>query len=51
MENCTQKAPCIVKITVIKHFKMVFLNICIYAYKTPFRKSGHIYSQAGAHQL
>ena len=42
MENCVQEAPCIVKITVIKYFKMVFLNIRICMYKTPSRKSGHI---------
>ena len=42
MENCVQETLCIVKIIVIKHFKTVFLNICICAYKTAFHKSSHI---------
>ena len=39
VEEYTQAAPCIL----IEYFKMVFLNIYNYTYKTPFRKSSHTY--------
>ena len=39
-----EEALSILKIHSIQYFKLVFLNICNCTYKTPFGKSGHIYT-------